>query len=108
MFDGTQKTILYNTEKESEDKHCTKIRLSGKDFLKDLVSNLLRQKIQSIIIEGGAQILNAFLESGLWDEARVFTSHNTFHKGLPAPTRRGNLLRSETILNDTLEYYVPG
>jgi len=108
VFDGTQKTILYNTEKEGEDERCTKIRLSGKDFLKDLVSSLLRQKIQSIIIEGGAQILNAFLESGFWDEARVFTSHNTFHKGLPAPTPRGNLLRSEMILNDTLEYYVPG
>jgi len=108
VFDGTQKTILYNTLKDGEDKRYAMIRLNEKDFLKDLVSNLLQQRIQSVIIEGGAQVLNAFMEANLWDEARVFTSDSVFKKGLPAPTPRGNLRKSERILNDTLKYYVPG
>jgi len=107
VFDGTQKTILYNTEREGEDNHRTMIRLNEKDFLNGLVTDLLQQKIQSIIVEGGAQILNAFMEAGLWDEARVFTSNGAFQKGLPAPRLRGNLRRTEVILNDTLEYYIP-
>ena len=31
-------------------------------------------KIQSVIIEGGKKTLEKFIESGYWDEARVFTS----------------------------------
>lgn len=53
-------------------------------------------KIQSIIVEGGAQILNAFIQAGLWDEARVFTAQMSLNElyspalvpdpvGVPAP-----------------------
>lgn len=105
VFDGLQKTILYNTQKNSEQKNHTMIRLSETNFLNDLVSSLHEQKIQSIIIEGGSHILNAFIQAGLWDEARVFTADVFFKKGFRAPTFQGNLLRREMIMNDTLEYY---
>lgn len=41
-------------------------------------------KIQSIIVEGGAQILNAFIQAGLWDEARVFTASMAMNELYPA------------------------
>lgn len=41
-------------------------------------------KIQSIIVEGGAQILNTFIQAGLWDEARVFTAPIALNELYPA------------------------
>ena len=32
-----------------------------------------QQKIQSVIVEGGARLLQSFIDEGIWDEARVIT-----------------------------------
>jgi len=42
--------------------------------------------IQSVFVEGGAEILNHFIETGLWDEARVFTGKMEFGAGIKSPT----------------------
>ena len=61
--------------------------------------------IQSVIIEGGARILNAFIQSGLWDEARVFTGKNKIEKGLQAPTLSIRASDQCAIGNDLLSTY---
>jgi diaminohydroxyphosphoribosylaminopyrimidine deaminase / 5-amino-6-(5-phosphoribosylamino)uracil reductase len=45
--------------------------------------------IQSMIIEGGTQILNHFISEGLWDEARIFTGSKKFHAGVKSPVIEG-------------------
>ena len=32
---------------------------------------LYELKIQSVIVEGGAKLLQSFIDEGMWDEARV-------------------------------------
>jgi len=61
--------------------------------------------INSIIIEGGSKTLQAFINEGLWDEARVFTGNSLFKKGVKAPIFKGNLISEEKIINDTLKIY---
>ena len=46
---------------------------------------LYEAKLQSVIVEGGRQILDAFIESGLYDEVRILRSPQTLGSGLPAP-----------------------
>ena len=46
---------------------------------------LYEAKLQSIIVEGGRKILDAFIESGLYDEVRILRSPQTLGSGLPAP-----------------------
>ncbi len=41
--------------------------------------------INSVIIEGGAKTLEAFINEGLWDEARIFYGSIKFHDGVKAP-----------------------
>lgn len=54
--------------------------------LADEVADILFKKnIQSLIVEGGRKTLDAFLVSGIWDEARVFVSPIELKKGLMAP-----------------------
>lgn len=55
------------------------------DVAKQLCAILMKHQIQSVIIEGGTQTLNSFIEEKVWDEARVFYGENKFHEGVKAP-----------------------
>ena len=83
------------------------IRLDEKDFIHQMVKDLAAQNIQSVIVEGGAQTLQLFINSNLWDEARVFTSTRKFEKGIAAPQLKGRLTDEVKIENDCLEIFFP-
>ncbi|SNR82542.1 diaminohydroxyphosphoribosylaminopyrimidine deaminase [Dokdonia pacifica] len=51
----------------------------------EIGSILYKKEVQSIIIEGGAKTLQRFIDTGNWDEARVFTGKTTFGNGTKAP-----------------------
>ena len=61
--------------------------------------------MQSLIIEGGAATLNAFIEQGLWDEARVFSSRGNFGEGIKAPQLKGQLISETDLMGDRLRVY---
>lgn len=49
------------------------------------MEELFDRQIVSVFVEGGAKLHHSFLESGLWDEARVFTGKMLFTQGVKAP-----------------------
>ncbi len=104
LFDGTQKTICYNVLKHEEHANLSLIRVEEKDFIQHVVIDLYKQKIQSVMIEGGAQTLQLFIDAALWDEARVFTSTHAFGKGIPAPSIQGSLQLGQDIFGDQLQW----
>lgn len=46
---------------------------------------LAQRRISSLMVEGGLATLQAFIDSGLWDEARVLTGNRYLNAGRPAP-----------------------
>lgn len=107
LFDRSVRTIVYNVLKHEEHENLQLIRLSEENFLEELVNDLYKQKIQSVIVEGGSFTLQSFIDSGLWHEARIFTATRTFGKGIKSPTLRGNLVCTDYVLNDRITYYTP-
>ena len=81
---------------------------SNKDLLDQVLEELFNRRIQSVIIEGGAQLLNTFIDKNIWDEARVFTGEKTFKKGLKSPKISGNSLFTLRIKTDVLNTYLNG
>ncbi len=79
------------------------------EFNDQLIPNLMKklhdQKISSILVEGGKQILDSFIQQELWDEARVFTSPSLLSNGLEAPTYRQKAHFEQRILDDKLEVF---
>jgi len=70
----------------------TKIKKSEKDVVipfKNMVQEIcdfcFEQNLQSVIIEGGRQTLQSFIDAGIWDEARVFKTSVILNKGIFAP-----------------------
>ena len=50
-----------------------------------IVQTLYEMDIQSVIIEGGLQTLQTFIDADFWDEARIFTGKINLDKGIQAP-----------------------
>lgn len=106
LFDQSQLTICYNFVKDEERPNLIFVKLEQENWIDSLLSDLLARKIQSVIIEGGTKTLNNFLNSGNWDEARIFSSSITFGKGISAPDMTGIVPDLfEDIHGDTLSYY---
>ena len=105
LFDGSQETLCYNLIKDSREGKVGFVKLSATSFLQELLSDLHARQIQSLLIEGGAGILRAFMDAGLWDEARVFVSVRSFENGIAAPQLPGVPAFREQVSSDVLHYY---
>lgn len=79
------KTLVFtkNTSEESDNPNCTEIHFSDWE---DLYSKLYERDIQSVLVEGGKEILQNHIDAGMYDEIRIWTSPNLLEKGLPSPT----------------------
>ena len=64
-----------------------------------LMDDLYQHNIQSLIVEGGRQTHESFIEAGLWDEIRVETAPITVTDGTPAPQ-----LPAEVMLISKMDY----
>jgi diaminohydroxyphosphoribosylaminopyrimidine deaminase/5-amino-6-(5-phosphoribosylamino)uracil reductase len=73
--------------------------------LQQQLRRLHDEKIQSLIVEGGARLLNAFLDENLWDEIRIEISPLELKNGVPAPTPKGRLKNVQKCENSLIFHY---
>lgn len=59
--------------------------------LREQLTKMYEDRIQSLIVEGGGELLSSFVNSGLWDEARVEIAGVTLGAGIKAPNIGGRL-----------------
>lgn len=86
LFDGSVSTCVFtNREKESTDA-IRYIRLDfNRSIIPQIADYLYEQKIQSLLVEGGSQLLQSFIDSGYWDEIYVEHSRTPLQQGVKAP-----------------------
>ncbi|MGB0260040.1 MAG: bifunctional diaminohydroxyphosphoribosylaminopyrimidine deaminase/5-amino-6-(5-phosphoribosylamino)uracil reductase RibD [Flavobacteriaceae bacterium] len=79
-------TYIYNNVKEGQQKNIHYIRI---DFdqkpLQQIMKHIFESGFQSVLVEGGAQTLQHFIDAELWDESRVLTGEKKLNKGMRAP-----------------------
>jgi diaminohydroxyphosphoribosylaminopyrimidine deaminase/5-amino-6-(5-phosphoribosylamino)uracil reductase len=106
VFDNQVQTIFITKSKNTPNKENTTFEVI--DFKQNSVEQILnltyKHQIQSIIIEGGLQTLQTFIDANLWDEARIFTGKTIFGKGICAPLLPK--LKSEKHIIDTDELLI--
>lgn len=84
LFDQSQETWVFVAAEnprpdDSQNLRYVPISATNRaDFLKNMLDYLHSQKIQSLIVEGGADLLNAFIEADLYDEVRRFTAQKLY------------------------------
>jgi diaminohydroxyphosphoribosylaminopyrimidine deaminase / 5-amino-6-(5-phosphoribosylamino)uracil reductase len=74
-----------------------------------IVLALYQLNIQSVLVEGGARLLQSFIDEGYWDEARVITNEELhIPEGLSSPVLQDAVtLSRERIFSDSICYYTP-
>ncbi len=105
LFTDEKPTLVYTLQSPEKHNQTSWIQLNENHFLEDLLTNLHERKIQSLIVEGGQATLQAFIDRGLWDEARVFIGNNVFKDGILAPKMTIEATSETKILEDRLMTY---
>ena len=108
VFNQEVRTIIFNTLKHEEDKNLLFYQVTADVNLIHQIMNALYQlKTQSVMVEGGAQLLQTFIDEDMWDEARVIRNEQlTIGKGLPAPQLLNGINTGEmNIFSDKIKFY---
>jgi len=115
VFDGSQPTLLITGNnssalaRKSEFTGIENLEIITVDFVKGVEQQILKEladrEIISVIIEGGAMVLNSFIQKNLWDEARMFVGNKFFGEGVKAPTLKGQLVSYDEIGDSKLLIY---
>lgn len=104
LYNAEAPTLILNALKDEKEDHIEWIKTEMNNPW-SVMKRLQERKIQSVIIEGGSQVLNSFINENCWDEARVFVSKETFGKGIAAPEIDSPIVKEEEIFTDQLITY---
>lgn len=117
IFSKGQTTIVFNLHQHTIEAPSVK-ELTGKgvhyyqvsedaSMVHQVMNALYGLKINSVLIEGGAQLLQSFIDEDAWDEARIITNEKmTVPDGLSAPVLKNeDLFDTHSLSNDVIRSY---
>lgn len=87
LFDGNTKTLVFTQKSAPPLNPLTEyIQLDfTHDILPQIMETLYKNKIQSLLVEGGSRLLQSFIDSGTWDEAYIEKAPLRLENGIAAP-----------------------
>ena len=100
LFNYDAKTIIFNQTKSEKKNLNNYIKINFNNLTKNILKELHKQNIQSIIIEGGTKTLQSFIDKKIWDEARIFITNKTLTEGLKPPTIEGEIVSEDVTGGD--------
>ena len=108
LFDGSQPTLVFTEKYRPDKENLTYTTASFDDELpQQIVDELFRRKITSVLFEGGTRLLQSFIDVGLWDEARIFTGTAVFGEGVKAPRIENSVRNFRSVENELERIFAP-
>ncbi len=106
IYNKEANTIILNQEKSLIDGKNIFVKIDFNNFLENMLNELYNRNILSVIVEGGAETINSFINLDLFDEIRVFTTTKILKNGIISPNiPKLNLLSKNIIDKDILEIF---
>jgi diaminohydroxyphosphoribosylaminopyrimidine deaminase/5-amino-6-(5-phosphoribosylamino)uracil reductase len=108
LLDGSVQTIVFNSLRQEQAGAILYYKIAeNKSWVLQITEALYQMNIQSLLVEGGATLLQSFIDENYWDEARVITNTEMeVSDGLKAPRlKNAEKYFSETIEKDLIQYY---
>ncbi|MDG1724862.1 MAG: bifunctional diaminohydroxyphosphoribosylaminopyrimidine deaminase/5-amino-6-(5-phosphoribosylamino)uracil reductase RibD [Bacteroidia bacterium] len=103
LFSSGQ-TLIYNKISNELFDNCQLKKIDPCN-IEGILSDLIKQGINSILVEGGIKIIQSFLDSDLWDEAIIIESNNSWDDGLIAPLLNSIPVSVKQAYNDSITTY---
>jgi diaminohydroxyphosphoribosylaminopyrimidine deaminase/5-amino-6-(5-phosphoribosylamino)uracil reductase len=108
VLDKQQRTVVFNALKHEEEHNLLYYQVTNDvSLVHQIVHALYRLKLQSVMIEGGAKLLQSFVDENMWDEARIITNEEmAIDNGINAPTLPDAIfITEEKIIADRVSYF---
>ena len=108
LLSDNQNTIIFNHKKEETVGKTLYYKINpAKPAISQILQRLYESNIQSVLVEGGAKLLQSFIDEGCWDEARVITNGQlVISKGIAAPVLKNHSYTgTEIYFTDKINYY---
>ena len=108
LFDNAAKTIVFTEEKADSHDNIQYINIDfNAPILSQIMSVLYQQNIISLMVEGGATLLNQFISAGLYDEVRIETALDVVvGKGVKSPEfDRKNPVEEKRYGNNLIRFF---
>lgn len=88
LFDGSVRTLVFTQREDTSNRpNVEHIRLDFKiDILPQIMEVLYKEKLQSLMVEGGSILLQSFIDAECWDEAYIEQSDAHLKDGVKAPS----------------------
>ncbi len=121
IFNRQTPTIIFNTKQHSGELGDAARPglmyyqvIHAVSLVPQLLNALYQLNIQSVLVEGGATLLQSFIDVGVWDEARVITNEELTlgrvrdNNKLDAPVlNKSKMVFQQKILSDKIEIFKP-
>ena len=108
LFDGTVHTIVFNQHKQETGEMLSFYKIDKDEkFIPQILNALHKLQLQSVIIEGGAKLLQSFIDENVWDEARIICNGQlTIGNGLIAPVLKNYLqVEEQQMKTDIISFF---
>ena len=118
LFDGTAPTVIFNELSNTvsmdgnnvfTDKRNLFCQITrGENTIHQIIKSIHHLNIQSVLVEGGAKLLQSFINENAWDEARIITNETL---RIPGGIKAPELVPAQTIkeyhfFSDRIEHYI--
>jgi diaminohydroxyphosphoribosylaminopyrimidine deaminase/5-amino-6-(5-phosphoribosylamino)uracil reductase len=110
LFNKEVRTIVFNYLKHEEDERLSYYQITNDvSIVHQIVHALYQMKIQSVLVEGGARLLQSFIDQNMWQEARVITNETlVVPGGVPSPDiGHAKMISTEKLFTDRIDIYKP-
>lgn len=107
ILDGTVPTLYFTTKARNLKGVSVQELKFNPALLDNILEELHSRNIKSLLVEGGAALIQSFIRHHLWDEARVFTAPVSLGTGVVAPLlQEGQCIHQCQVGNDVLKTFV--
>lgn len=107
LFDGSAPTWVFTAQDKASTSQVTYFKLDfSRSILPQILQKLYENKLQALLVEGGSQLLQSFIDESLWDE--IYTEHSAkvLENGVKGPVipagYKKNFLRRDGV---TITHY---
>jgi diaminohydroxyphosphoribosylaminopyrimidine deaminase/5-amino-6-(5-phosphoribosylamino)uracil reductase len=103
---ATGNVIIYNNIESKTEGNMIWVKCR-EDKLENVLSDMHSRGIQSVLVEGGANVLEQFITLKLWDEAIILKSNKEWNEGIKAPWIGIPSYKEESLNGNTIKYFKP-
>ena len=101
---SNQNTWIVNKNYDSISDTVSYIKSENLTDLETILKKLFILGISTLLVEGGSELLQGFIKSGVWHEARIIRTKTKLADGISAPLLHGILQNKLQMMDDEILY----